>query len=52
MGAGRAGELDDLMTAYAAQVAAFDKLLERLRGIPMGEAPLTLEAERMWPHDV
>jgi hypothetical protein len=51
MGARRTAELSDLLATYARQVAAFDELLERLRDIPMGEAPMTLEAERMWPHD-
>ncbi len=51
MGAQRSAELSELLATYARQVAAFDELLERLRDIPMGEAPMTLEAERMWPHD-
>lgn len=51
VGAQRSAELSELLTTYARQVAAFDELLERLRDIPMGEAPMTLEAERMWPHD-
>lgn len=46
----RSAELSDLKRTYARQVAAFDELLDRLRGIPLGEVPMSLEAERMWPH--
>ncbi|MFN8192764.1 MAG: hypothetical protein U0R80_00605 [Nocardioidaceae bacterium] len=50
MGEGRAAELDELKRTYAKQVDGFDALLERIRDLPLGDAPLHLEAERMWPH--
>jgi hypothetical protein len=51
MGARRSAELSDLMATYARQVAAFEELLDRLARVQLGEAPMSLEAERMWPHD-
>lgn len=41
----RATKLDPWLETYARQVAAFDGLLGRLREVPLGEQPLSLEVE-------
>lgn len=48
----RSAELTELRETYAAQVAGFEALLDRIRQRDLGEAPLHLEAEGLWPHRV
>lgn len=40
-----AGPLADLVETYARQVAAFDAVVARVRAVPLGDAPLSLEVE-------
>ncbi|MCB0906409.1 MAG: hypothetical protein KDB63_04740 [Nocardioidaceae bacterium] len=47
----RDARLADLVETYARQVAAFDDLVARVRAVPLGDAPLSLEAEGTDPGD-
>lgn len=40
-----AGPLADLVETYARQIAAFDAVVARVRAVPLGDAPLSLEVE-------
>lgn len=42
-------DLAALARTYARQIEAFDGLLDRLRAVPLGDAPLNLEGEGMDP---
>ncbi len=46
-----ATELSELVETYARQVAGFDQFLNTIRGIPLGDAPLTLDSEGRWPRE-
>jgi hypothetical protein len=50
MVAHESAELSDLLETYAKQVAAFEVMLDQIRGVQLGDAPMSLEAEGMWPH--
>ncbi len=46
-----AGPLAGLVETYARQIAAFDGLVARIRAVPLGDAPLSLEVEETVPGD-